>query len=138
MRSHLMTKTHQRAVPPADGGLQQLLAGLSAVRSGDFSTRLPADGDPLMGEIASVFNGMNDQLALFTSEVTRVAREVGTDGRLGGQAKVHGVSGTWEDLTDSVNAMAGNLTGQVRDIAKVATAVARGERWRKSNVVRAG
>ena len=69
-----MTTTHRRAVPPADGGLQQLLAGLSAVRSGDFSTRLPANRDPLMDEIASVFNGMNDQLALFTSEVTRVAR----------------------------------------------------------------
>ena len=71
-----MTTIHQRVVQPADGGLQQLLAGLSAVRSGDFSTRLPTDGDPLMDEIASVFNGMNDQLALFTSEVTRVAREV--------------------------------------------------------------
>jgi len=68
-----MTTIHQRAVQPADGGLQQLLAGLSAVRSGDFSTRLPTDGDPLMDEIASVFNGMNEQLALFTSEVTRVS-----------------------------------------------------------------
>src|SRR5215475_5380836 len=122
-----MTTIHQRAVQPADGGLQQLLAGLSAVRSGDFSTRLPADGDPLMGEIASVFNGMNDQLALFTSEVTRVAREVGTDGRLGGQAQVPGLAGTWKDLTDSVNSMAGNLTGQVRDVARVATAVAKGD-----------
>src|SRR5262252_769896 len=122
-----MTTTHQRAVPPADDGLQQLLAGLSAVRSGDFSTRLPANGDPLMGEIASVFNGMNDQLALFTSEVTRVAREVGTEGRLGGQAQVPELAGTWKDLTDSVNFMAGNLTGQVRDVARVATAVARGD-----------
>ena len=122
-----MTTIQQRAVQPADGGLQQLLAGLSAVRSGDFSTRLPADGDPLMDEIASVFNGMNDQLALFTSEVTRVAREVGTEGRLGGQAEVPGLAGTWKDLTDSVNSMAGNLTGQVRDVARVATAVARGD-----------
>jgi signal transduction histidine kinase/HAMP domain-containing protein len=130
----LMTKTQQRAVPPADGGLQQLLAGLSAVRSGDFSTRLPADGDPLMGEIASVFNGMNDQLALFTSEVTRVAREVGTEGRLGGQAQVPGLAGTWKDLTDSVNSMAGNLTGQVRDVAWVATAVARGDLSQKIGV----
>ena len=120
-----MTMTYQRTVPPADDGLQQLLAGLSAVRSGDFSTRLPAAGDPLMDEIASVFNGMNDQLALFTSEVTRVAREVGTEGRLGGQAEVPGLAGTWKDLTDSVNSMAGNLTGQVRDVARVATAVAR-------------
>jgi signal transduction histidine kinase/HAMP domain-containing protein len=129
-----MTTTHQRAVPPADAGLQQLLAGLSAVRSGDFSTRLPANGDPLMDEIASVFNGMNDQLALFTSEVTRVAREVGTEGRLGGQARVPGVGGTWKDLTDSVNSMAGNLTGQVRDVARVATAVARGDLSQKISV----
>src|SRR5215831_2610718 len=129
-----MTTTHQRAVPPADGGLQQLLAGLSAVRSGDFSTRLPANGDPLMDEIASVFNGMNDQLALFTSEVTRVAREVGTEGRLGGQAQVPGLAGTWKDLTDSVNSMAGNLTGQVRDVARVATAVARGDLSQKIGV----
>ena len=120
-----MTTTHRRAMPPADGGMQQLLAGLSAVRSGDFSTRLPANSDPLMGEIASVFNGMNDQLALFTSEVTRVAREVGTEGRLGGQAQVPELAGTWKDLTDSVNFMAGNLTSQVRNIAQVATAVAR-------------
>src|SRR5215475_4226484 len=134
MTSHLMTKTHQRAVPPADGALQQLLAGLSAVRSGDFSTRLPANGDPLMDEIATVFNGMNDQFALFTSEVTRVAREVGTEGKLGGQAQVPGVSGTWRDLTDSVNAMAGNLTSQVRSIAQVATAVADGDLSQKITV----
>src|SRR5215831_707006 len=133
-----MTTTHQRAVPPADAGLQQLLAGLSAVRSGDFSTRLPADGDPLMDEIASVFNGMNDQLALFTSEVTRVAREVGTEGRLGGQARVPGVGGTWRDLTDSVNSMAGNLTGQVRSISQVATGVAKGDLSQKINVEAGG
>jgi signal transduction histidine kinase/HAMP domain-containing protein len=126
-----MTTMHQRAVQPADGGLQQLLAGLSAVRSGDFSTRLPAVGDPLMDEIAAVFNGMNDQLALFTDEVTRVAREVGTEGRLGGQARVPGVGGTWRDLTDSVNSMAGNLTSQVRNIAQVTTAVARGDLTQK-------
>jgi signal transduction histidine kinase/HAMP domain-containing protein len=129
-----MTTMHQRAVQPADGGLQQLLAGLSAVRSGDFSTRLPTDGDPLMDEIASVFNGMNEQLALFTSEVTRVAREVGTEGRLGGQAEVPGLAGTWKDLTYSVNSMAGNLTGQVRDVARVATAVARGDLSQKISV----
>jgi len=74
-----------------------------------------------------VFNGMSDQLDLFTSEVTRVAREVGTEGQLGGQAHVPGVSGTWKDLTESVNAMAGNLTTQVRNIAQVATAVAKGD-----------
>ena len=117
---------------PADPRLQRLLEGLTAVRGGDFSTRLPHTGDPLMDEIAAVFNSMTDQLALFTSEVTRVAREVGTDGKLGGQAQVPGVAGTWKDLTESVNAMADNLTGQVRDIAQVATAVARGDSPRRS------
>jgi HAMP domain-containing protein/signal transduction histidine kinase/CheY-like chemotaxis protein len=115
-------------------GLEQLLAGLTAVRGGDFSTRLPETGDPLMDEIATVFNGMADQLDLFTSEVTRVAREVGTEGKLGGQAEIPAVSGTWKDLTDSVNAMAGNLTGQVRDVAEVATAVARGDLTQKITV----
>ncbi|HEX8007510.1 MAG TPA: hypothetical protein VF482_13915, partial [Trebonia sp.] len=86
--------------------LEQLLAGLTAVRGGDFSVRLTETGEPLMDEIATVFNGMADQLDLFTSEVTRVAREVGTEGKLGGQADVPGVSGTWKDLTESVNAMA--------------------------------
>src|SRR5882757_10428869 len=117
-----------------DGRLQQLLRGLKAVRDGDFSTRLPQVNDVLMDEMATVFNGMVDQLALFTSEVTRVAREVGTEGKLGGQAAVPGVSGTWKDLTDSVNAMAGNLTGQVRDIAEVATAVAQGDLSQKITV----
>ncbi|SDC24506.1 HAMP domain-containing protein [Actinokineospora iranica] len=114
--------------------LRQLLAGLTAVRDGDFGTRLPDDADGLLGEIATVFNGMVDQLSLFTSEVTRVAREVGSEGRLGGQAEVPAVSGTWKDLTDSVNAMAGNLTRQVRDIAQVATAVARGDLSQKIDV----
>ncbi|MFF4383574.1 HAMP domain-containing protein [Kitasatospora sp. NPDC001547] len=114
--------------------LRQLLAGLTAVRDGDFSTELPDDAEGLLGEIATVFNGMVDQLSHFTSEVTRVAREVGTEGRLGGQAQVPGVSGTWADLTDSVNAMAGNLTWQVRNIAQVTTAVARGDLTQKIEV----
>ncbi|MFJ6995068.1 HAMP domain-containing protein, partial [Streptomyces sp. NPDC003090] len=114
--------------------LRKLLAGLTAVRDGDFGTRLPEGADGLLGEIATVFNGMVDQLSLFTSEVTRVAREVGTEGTLGGQAVVPGVSGTWADLTDSVNAMAGNLTTQVRDIAQVATAVAKGDLSQKIDV----
>ncbi|WP_234995989.1 HAMP domain-containing protein [Streptoalloteichus hindustanus] len=118
--------------------MRQLLAGLTAVRDGDFGIRLPDDGDGLLGEIATVFNGMVDQLSLFTSEVTRVAREVGTEGRLGGQAEVPGVSGTWGDLTDSVNAMASNLTSQVRDIAEVATAVARGDLSQKVTVTARG
>ncbi len=114
--------------------LEQLLAGLTAVRGGDFSTRLALTGDPLVDEIAAVFNRMVDQLYQFTSEVTRVAREVGTDGKLGGQANVPGVSGTWKDLTESVNAMAGNLTWQVRNIAQVATAVAKGDLTQKIEV----
>ena len=114
--------------------LEQLLAGLTAVRGGDFSRRLGPTGDPLVDEIASVFNGMADQLDQFTAEVTRVAREVGTEGKLGGQAHVPGVSGTWKDLTDSVNAMAGNLTTQVRNIAQVATAVAKGDLSQKIGV----
>ncbi len=129
-----MTDVMQAGRKLDESGLEQLLAGLTAVRGGDFSTRLPESGDPLMDQIATVFNGMADQLDLFTSEVTRVAREVGTEGRLGGQADVKGVSGTWKDLTDSVNAMAGNLTGQVRDVAQVATAVARGDLTQKIRV----
>ncbi|MFM9451975.1 HAMP domain-containing protein [Streptomyces europaeiscabiei] len=119
---------------PGEQELRQLLAGLTAVRDGDFGTRLPSDGEGLLGDIATVFNGMVDQLSVFTSEVTRVAREVGTEGTLGGQAEVPGVSGTWADLTDSVNAMAGNLTTQVRDIAQVATAVAKGDLSQKIDV----
>ena len=119
---------------PGELELRQLPAGLTAVRDGDFGTRLPSDGEGLLGDIATVFNGMVDQLSLFTSEVTRVAREVGTEGTLGGQAEVPGVSGTWADLTDSGNAMAGNLTTQVRDIAQVATAVAKGDLSQKIDV----
>jgi signal transduction histidine kinase/HAMP domain-containing protein len=114
--------------------LEQLLAGLTAVRGGDFSRRLAPSGDPLVDELASVFNGMADQLDKFTAEVTRVAREVGTEGKLGGQAHVAGMSGTWKDLTESVNAMAGNLTTQVRNIAQVATAVAKGDLTQKIDV----
>ncbi|WP_239088924.1 HAMP domain-containing protein [Sphaerimonospora thailandensis] len=123
-----------------DLDLRQLLAGLTAVRDGEFRTRLPEGGgeDGLLSEIATVFNGMVDQLSLFTSEVTRVAREVGTEGGLGGQAEVPGVSGSWKDLTDSVNAMAGNLTDQVRGIAEVTTAVARGDLTKKIDVVARG
>ncbi|HEU5353509.1 MAG TPA: HAMP domain-containing protein, partial [Actinocrinis sp.] len=141
------TVTRVRGIAPnsakvAEGaeaaGLRQLLAGLTAVRDGDFGTQLPETGEGVMGEIETVFNGMVAQLSLFTSEVTRVAREVGTEGRLGGQAEVPGVSGTWKDLTDSVNAMAGNLTTQVRDIAQVATAVAKGDLTQKMDVAARG
>ncbi|TMR27015.1 HAMP domain-containing protein, partial [Nonomuraea zeae] len=133
-RSAARTKRSRGPGEVGEPELRQLLAGLTAVRDGDFRTRLPDDADGLLGEIASVFNGMVDQLSLFTSEVTRVAREVGTDGRLGGQADVPAVSGTWKDLTESVNAMAGNLTDQVRSIAQVTTAVARGDLSQKITV----
>jgi signal transduction histidine kinase len=125
-------------VPADSAGPRRLLAGLTAVRGGDFGTRLSEDAEGVWGEIAAVFNGMLDQLSLVTAEVTRVAREVGTDGRLGGQAEVPGVSGSWKDLTDSVNAMAGNLTTQVRSIAQVATAVAGGDLSRTIDVVASG
>ncbi|MEU3469029.1 ATP-binding protein [Streptomyces sp. NPDC006687] len=128
---------------PREGGITEsdlrlLLAGLTAVRDGDFRTRLPDGEDGLLGEIATVFNGMANQLSLFTSEVTRVAREVGTEGALGGQADVPGVGGAWRDLTDSVNFMAGNLTVQVRSIAQVATAVAKGDLSQKITVTARG
>src|SRR5438132_8913861 len=105
---------------------------IGAVAKGDLSQRmaLESDGKPLEGEflrIGRTVNTMVDQLGAFASEVTRVAREVGTEGKLGGQAQVPGVAGTWKDLTDSVNSMAGNLTAQVRNIAEVTTAVARGD-----------
>jgi signal transduction histidine kinase/HAMP domain-containing protein/ActR/RegA family two-component response regulator len=129
-----MAEAGQPARQLTDPRLQQLLTGLRSVRGGDFSTRLDKSGDPLGDEIATVFNEMVDQLAMFTSEVTRVAREVGTEGRLGGQAWVSGVAGTWKDLTDSVNAMAANLTSQVRDIAHIATAVAGGDLTQKITV----
>ena len=91
---------------------------------------LTIEGQPVKGEFARIgqtVNAMVDQLGSFADEVTRVAREVGTEGKLGGQAEVKGVSGTWRDLTDSVNVMASNLTEQVRQIAQVTTAVANGD-----------
>src|SRR4029077_13068616 len=92
---------------------------------------------PLQGEFlrtAQTINKMVDQLGAFAAEVTRVAREVGTEGKLGGQAQVKGVAGIWKELTDSVNSMAGNLTGQVRNIADVTTAVANGDLTKKVTV----
>ncbi|MDT5155994.1 MAG: hypothetical protein QOH51_351, partial [Acidobacteriota bacterium] len=112
---------------------------IGAVANGDLSQTmaLEAEGRPLKGEFlrsAKIVNGMVDQLGSFASEVTRVAREVGTEGKLGGEAKVKGVAGTWKDLTDSVNSMAGNLTAQVRNIAEVTTAVANGDLSKKITV----
>ncbi len=117
----------------------EVTRAIAAVAQGNLAqtVRLDVDGRPLEGEFlrsANIVNTMIQQLSVFTSEVTRVAREVGTDGKLGGQAVVPGVAGTWKDLTDSVNLMASNLTGQVRNIAEVATAVASGDLSRKITV----
>jgi hypothetical protein len=98
-----------------------------AVASGDLSKKITVDVRGEILQLKEAINTMVDQLRAFASEVTRVAREVGTEGKLGGQALVPGVAGTWKDLTDSVNAMCGNLTDQVRNIANVTTAVARGD-----------
>ena len=117
----------------------EVTRAIGAVAQGNLTqtVRLDVDGRPLEGEFlrsANIANTMIQQLGIFTAEVTRVAREVGTDGKLGGQAHVPGVAGTWKDLTDSVNSMASNLTGQVRNIAEVATAVASGDLSRKITV----
>jgi HAMP domain-containing protein/signal transduction histidine kinase/CheY-like chemotaxis protein len=106
----------------------------TAVAKGDLSTKITVDARGEILELKNTINTMVDQLNAFASEVTRVAREVGTDGKLGGQADVKGVAGTWKDLTDSVNFMAGNLTSQVRNIAEVTTAVAKGDLSRKITV----
>ena len=105
-----------------------------AVANGDLSKKITVDVRGEILQLKEAINTMVDQLRSFASEVTRVAREVGTDGKLGGQAIVPGVAGTWKDLTDSVNAMCGNLTDQVRNIAHVTTAVARGDLSRKITV----
>ena len=104
------------------------------IASGDLSSKITVDVRGEILQLKETLNTMVDQLNRFAGEVTRVAREVGSEGRLGGQANVPGVAGTWKDLTDSVNAMAGNLTGQVRNIAEVTTAVAGGDLSRKITV----
>src|SRR6202043_735785 len=106
----------------------------TAVANGDLSQKITVDVKGEILELKETINKMVDQLNAFASEVTRVAREVGTEGKLGGQAQVRGVAGTWKDLTDNVNAMAGNLTSQVRDIARVATAIANGDLAQKITV----
>src|SRR5205814_474391 len=112
---------------------------IDAVADGDLSQKmaLKIEGQSVKGEflrIGTTVNAMVDQLSSFADEVTRVAREVGTEGKLGGQAQVKGVSGTWKDLTESVNGLASNLTGQVRNIATVTTAVANGDLSKKITV----
>ncbi|MGQ0649444.1 MAG: HAMP domain-containing protein [Gemmatimonadaceae bacterium] len=116
------------------GQVRNIAEVATAVANGDLSKKITVDVRGEILELKNTINTMVDQLNAFASEVTRVAREVGTDGKLGGQAVVPGVAGTWKDLTDSVNAMGTNLTGQVRNIAEVTTAVARGDLSRKITV----
>ncbi len=114
--------------------VRNIAAVTTAVANGDLSKKITVDVKGEILELKDTINTMVDQLSSFASEVTRVAREVGTEGKLGGQAEVRGVSGTWKDLTDSVNSMAGNLTSQVRNIAAVTTAVANGDLTKKITV----
>ncbi|WP_332677577.1 HAMP domain-containing protein [Brevundimonas sp.] len=116
------------------GQVRNIAEVTTAVANGDLSKKITVDVKGEILELKSTINTMVDQLNAFASEVTRVAREVGTEGKLGGQANVKGVAGTWKDLTDNVNFMAGNLTGQVRNIAEVTTAVAKGDLSKKITV----
>jgi HAMP domain-containing protein/CheY-like chemotaxis protein len=116
------------------GQVRNIAEVATAIANGDLSRKITVDVRGEILQLKETLNTMVDQLNRFAGEVTRVAREVGTEGRLGGQANVPGVAGTWKDLTDNVNSMAGNLTGQVRNIAEVTTAVARGDLSRKITV----
>ena len=116
------------------GQVRNIAEVTTAVASGDLSKKITVDVKGEILELKNTINTMVDQLNSFASEVTRVAREVGTEGKLGGQAQVEGVGGTWKDLTDNVNSMAANLTGQVRNIAEVTTAVANGDLSKKITV----
>src|SRR5574342_626567 len=107
--------------------VRNIAAVTTAVATGDLSKKITVDVQGEILELKNTINTMVDQLNSFASEVTRVAREVGTEGKLGGQALVKGVAGVWKDLTESVNSMGANLTTQVRGIAKVVTAVANGD-----------
>jgi len=116
------------------GQVRNIAEVATAVAKGDLSKKITVDASGEILSLKETLNTMVDQLNAFAAEVTRVAREVGTEGKLGGQAQVPGVAGTWKDLTDSVNSMAGNLTGQVRNIAEVATAIANGDLSKKITV----
>ncbi|HTI68051.1 MAG TPA: HAMP domain-containing protein, partial [Caulobacteraceae bacterium] len=116
------------------GQVRNIAEVTTAVANGDLSRKITVDVKGEVLELKNTINTMVDQLNAFSSEVTRVAREVGTEGKLGGQANVRGVAGTWKDLTDNVNFMAANLTGQVRNIAEVTTAVAKGDLSKKITV----
>src|SRR4029079_18711433 len=116
------------------GQVRNIAEVTTAVARGDLSRKITVDVKGEILELKNTINTMVDQLNAFDSEVTRVAREVGTEGKLGGQAQVPGVAGPWKDLTDNVNSMASNLTGQVRNIAEVATAIAGGDLSKKITV----
>ncbi|MEJ7708948.1 MAG: HAMP domain-containing protein [Pyrinomonadaceae bacterium] len=116
------------------GQVRNIALVTTAVANGDLSQKITVDAKGEILELKSTVNVMVDQLSSFAAEVTRVAKEVGIEGKLGGQAEVRGVSGTWKDLTDNVNVLAGNLTGQVRNIAEVTTAVANGDLSKKITV----
>jgi HAMP domain-containing protein len=116
------------------GQVRNIAEVSTAIARGDLSRKITVDVRGEILQLKETINTMVDQLRSFASEVTRVAREVGTEGKLGGQAYVPGVAGTWKDLTDNVNSMASNLTGQVRNIADVSTAIARGDLSRKITV----
>ena len=109
------------------GQVRNIAMVTTAIAKGDLTKKIDIEANGEILELKTTINTMVDQLSSFAEQVTRVAREVGTEGQLGGQARVRGVAGTWKDLTESVNEMAGNLTRQVRAIAEVATAVTRGD-----------
>src|SRR5262249_39441150 len=116
------------------GQVRNIAEVATAIAGGDLSQKITVGVSGEILQLRETINTMVDQLNAFAAEVTRVAREVGTEGRLGGQAQVLGVGGTWKDLTDSVNFMAANLTGQVRNIAEVSTAIAGGNLSKKITV----
>src|SRR5256885_1349585 len=116
------------------GQVRNIAEVATAIAGGDLSKKITVNVSGEILQLKETINTMVDQLIAFAGEVTRVAREVGTEGRLGGQAQVPGVAGTWKDLTESVNFMANNLTGQVRNITEVATAIANGDLSRKITV----
>src|SRR5207244_2384288 len=120
------------------GQVRNIAEVTTAVAKGDLSKKITAEARGEILELKNTINTMVDQLNAFAGEVSRVAREVGTEGKLGGQAQVKGVGGVWKDLTDNVNSMAANLTGQVRNIAEVTTAVAKGDLSKKSTEERRG
>src|SRR5205085_1425618 len=133
-RSNDLTDTANSMASNLTSQVHNIAEVTTAVARGDFSKKITVDVRGEILELKNTINTMVDQLNGFAGEVSRVAREVGTDGKLGGQAEVPGVAGTWKDLTDNVNSMASNLTGQVRNIANVATAVANGDLSKKITV----